>query len=53
MEHVKRPVVDEVKLKVLGGDVLPIEGGTLCVTAFYLIFSSRKQSSDEITVSMK
>ncbi len=51
MEHVKRPVVEGVGLQVLGGRVPPIEGGTLCITAFFLIFSTRKQSKDELTVS--
>lgn len=52
MGHVKRPVVDGVRLLVPGGRVPPIEGGTICITAFFFIFSSRRQSSkDEITVS--
>ena len=51
MEHVKRPVVDRVRLQALGSRAPPIEGGTICITAFFLIFSSRKQSKDELTVS--
>ena len=51
MEHVKRPVVDKVKFQVLGGRAPSVEG-TLCITAFFLIFSTRKQNAeDEVTVS--
>lgn len=50
MEHVKRPVVNGVKLQVLGGRAPPIEGGTLCITAFFLIYSTRQTSKDEITI---
>ena len=51
MEHVRRPVVEGVGLQVVGGREPPIEGGTVCITAFFLIFSTRKQSTDELTVS--
>ncbi len=52
MESVKRAVVDGVRLQVLGGHAQPIDGGTLCISAFFLIFSSRRKSQEEeITVS--
>lgn len=48
MEHVRRTTVDNVKLLVPGA--APLEG-SMCVTAFFLIYSTRKQESqDEITV---
>lgn len=50
MGHVKRPVVNGVRLQVPGGRVPPVEGGTLCITAFFLIFSSRQSAKDEVTV---
>ena len=52
MEHVKRPVLDGVRLQVLGGCMPPVDGGAICISAFFLIFSTRKQTNDEITVSL-
>lgn len=52
MEHVKRPALSGVRLQVLGGCMPPLDGG-LFITAFFLIFSTRKQTAnDEITVSL-
>ena len=50
MEHVRRPMMDGVRLQVIGSQSEPVEGGTMCVTPFYLIFSSRKKAEDELTV---
>lgn len=50
MEHVKRAMVNGVRLQILGGRIPPVEGGSLCITAFFLIFSTRQSSKDEITV---
>lgn len=52
MVHVRRPVIDKVKLQILGGRIPPIEGGTVCITAFHLIFSMRQTAKDELTVSL-
>ena len=50
---VNRPLVNGVRMQVLGGHAEAIEGGSLCMSAFILIFSSRRQSSeDEVTVSI-
>ena len=50
---VNRPLVNGVRLQVLGGHEEPVEGGSLCLSAFVLIFSSRRPSShDEVTVSV-
>lgn len=50
MEHVRRPMVDGVQMQVVNSLSEPVEGGTMCVTPFYLIFSTRKQAEDELTV---
>lgn len=48
MEHVRRPLVGGVKLTVLGR---PVMEGTMCISAFFLIYSTRRrEASDEITV---
>lgn len=48
---VKRPTINGVRFQVLGGKAEATEG-TLCVSAFFLIFASRKPTSqDEVTVS--
>jgi len=47
---VKRPLINGVSMQVVGGQEKPTEG-VLCVSAYFLIFSSRKQTTeDEITV---
>ena len=51
MEHVRRAMVDGVRLQFLNSQSEPVEGGTMCVTPFHLIFSTRKQAEDELTVS--
>lgn len=52
MEHVRRPVIDGVNLHVAGSKDGPMEGGCICITAFHLIYSTRKQTeTDEITVN--
>ena len=49
MEHVRQPVVKGVRLML--NSQVPLEG-SMCISAFYLIYSTRKQeSADEITVS--
>ena len=52
MEHVRRPMVNNVRLQVINSQSEPVEGGTMCVTPFHLIFSTRKQDEDELTVKM-
>lgn len=48
----KRPAINGVRFQVLGGKAEATEG-VLCVSAFFLIFSSRRQTSqDEVTVSI-
>lgn len=51
MEHVRRPMVDDVQLQVVGSQNEQVVGGTMCVTPFHLIFSSRKKAEDELTVN--
>ena len=47
---VKRPLINGVRMQVVGAQEKPTEG-VLCVSAYFLIFSSRKQTAeDEITV---
>ena len=48
MEHVRRPVVDGVRLAV-ASDGSSLEG-SLCISAFFLIYSTRRQAADEINV---
>ena len=52
MEHVRRPMVDAVRMLVVNSQFEPIDGGTMCVTPFHLIFSTRKQKEDELTVKI-
>ena len=50
MEHVRRPMVHGVKLQVPGARGRTLEG-SMCITAFFLLYSTRKQEElDEITV---
>ena len=50
MEIVRRPRVEGVKLTAAGVEE-PIVGGTLVVTAFFFIYSTRKQAGqDELIV---
>ena len=46
IDVIKHPVVDHVKLQC-NGEVLE---GTLCISAFHLIFSTRRQNVKDITV---
>ena len=49
MDVVRRPVVHNVKLYA-GGKELMV--GSLCVSAYYLLYSTRRhEGQDEITVS--
>ena len=51
MEYVRRPRVEGVKLQAVGSQEEPIVGGTLVVTAFFFIFSTRKSAGqDELIV---
>lgn len=50
LEFVRRPMVDGVKLSLPGGGGEPLERGTVAITAFYLIYSTRRLEADEITV---
>ena len=51
MEHVKRPIIDGVKLQIVGSKSGTVKTGCICITAFHFIFSTRKQTEqDEITV---
>lgn len=50
MEHIRRPKVDGVQMQFLNSQSEPVEGGTMCVTPFHLIFSTRNQPEDELTV---
>ena len=51
MEYVRRPRVEGVKLQAVGSQEEPIVGGTLVVTAFFFIFSTRKfAGQDELIV---
>ena len=52
MEHVRRPMVDGVRLQVIGNQSESVEGGTMCVTPFHLIFSTRRKAEDELTVNI-
>ena len=52
MEHVRRPMVDGVRLQIVGSQSESTYGGTMCVTPFHLIFSSRKKAEDELTVNL-
>lgn len=49
---VKRPMINGVRMQILGRRAEPTEGA-LCVSAYFLLFSSRKQSEDEFTVSSR
>lgn len=50
MEVVRRPTVHGVKLYVGGKEVMV---GSLCVTVYHLIYSTRRhEGQDEITVSL-
>lgn len=51
MEHVRRPMVDGVRMQVLNSQSEPVDGGTMCVTPFHLIVSTRRRAEDELTVS--
>ena len=52
MEHVRRPTVHGVKLQVPGARGRTLEG-SMCITAFFLLYSTRKQEElDEITVGV-
>ena len=51
MEHVRRPMMDGVRLQVIGSQSESVEVGTMCITPFHLIFSSRKKAEDELTVN--
>ena len=49
MEVVRRPVVHGVKLHAGGKEPM---AGSLCVSAYYLLYSTRRhEGQDEITVS--
>ena len=48
MEHVRRPVVNGVRLTV-SSDGSSLEG-SLCITAFFLIYSTRRQADEELNV---
>ena len=52
LEFVRRPMVDGVKLSLPGGGGEPLERGTVAITAFYLIYSTRRLEADEITVGV-
>lgn len=54
MECVKRHRVEGVQLQALGSQEEPIVGGTLVVTAFFFIFTTRKTAGqDEFIVRKK
>lgn len=49
MDIVRRPVVHDVKLHAGGGREVMV--GSLCVSAYYLLYSTRRhEGNDEITV---
>ena len=51
MDAVRRPVVHDVKLQGGGGRETMV--GSLCVSAYYLLYSTRRhEGEDEITVSL-
>ena len=47
IEVIKYPVVDHVKLQCAG---TADESGSLCISAFHFIFSTRRQNVKDITV---
>ena len=50
MDSVRRPVVHDVKLLAGGGKDAMV--GSLCVSAYYLLYSTRRHEGEmEITVS--
>ena len=52
MDQVRRPVVHDVKLYTGGNQQQPLMIGSLCVSAYYLLYSNRRHDGqDEITVS--
>ena len=49
IEVIKYPVVDHVKLQCPGATDESLEG-SLCISAFHFIFSTRRQDVKDITV---
>ena len=49
IEVIKYPMVDHVKLQCVGTADESLEG-SLCISAFHFIFSTRRQNVKDITV---
>ena len=49
IDVITHPIVDHVKLQC-NGSVNEVLEGTLCISAFHLIFSTRRQNMKDITV---
>lgn len=52
IEVIKYPIVDHVKLQCTGAVEESLEG-SLCISAFHFIFSTRRQNLKDITVSIQ